>query len=99
MKKTQTNAATRAKRKYNRQNYYQISLMLPKEMEDRLKDYVKEHDTTINGFITKCVSKALDSPNLTLKAKRDPNPNIKKFKGLLYNANNQWQSEQQEQET
>lgn len=43
--------STAVKAKYNRRHYDRLTLLMPKGYKDKIKEYTKENDLTVNGFI------------------------------------------------
>lgn len=49
------NAATRAKNKYNAENYERISLNVPKGDKDKIKAHAESMGESVNGFINRAI--------------------------------------------
>ena len=49
------NAATRAKNKYNEENYERISLSVKKGSKSLLQAVAEAHDGTLNGYIKEAI--------------------------------------------
>ena len=49
----------RATAKYNKANYYRVTLNIPKDWEQILKEYVTENETSVGGLLNGCLEKIL----------------------------------------
>ena len=49
------NAATRAKNKYNAENYERISLSVPKGEKNMIKAHAESMGESVNGFINRAI--------------------------------------------
>lgn len=54
-------ASTRAKNKYNAENYDRISLSVPKGKKETIKNYAESKSESLNGFIIRAVDEAMES--------------------------------------
>lgn len=54
-------ASTRAKNKYNAENYDRISLSVPKGKKETIKNYAESKNESLNGFIIRAVDEAMES--------------------------------------
>lgn len=54
-------ASTRAKNKYNAENYDRISLSVPKGKKDKIKAFAESKNESLNGFIIRAVDEAMES--------------------------------------
>lgn len=54
-------ASTRAKNKYNAENYDRISLSVPKGKKETIKNYAESKNESLNGFINRAVDEAMES--------------------------------------
>lgn len=54
------NAATRAKNKYNAENYERISLSVPKGEKDKIKAHAESKGESVNGFINRAIKQAME---------------------------------------
>lgn len=52
-------AATRAKNKYNAENYERISLCVPKGEKDKIKAHAESMGESVNGFIARAIAEAM----------------------------------------
>lgn len=53
-------AATRAKNKYNTENYERIALSVPKGSKDIIKSHAESRGESVNGFINRAISEAIE---------------------------------------
>lgn len=53
-------AATKAKNKYNAENYERISLVVDKGQKDIIKAHAEKNGESLNGFINRIISEALE---------------------------------------
>ena len=54
------NAATRAKNKYNAENYERISLSVPKGDKDKIKAHAESMGESVNGFINRAIENQIE---------------------------------------
>lgn len=54
-------AATRAKNKYNAENYERISLSVPKGEKDKIKAHAESMGESVNGFIARAIAEAMEA--------------------------------------
>ena len=54
-------AATKAKNKYNAENYERISLSVPKGTKEKYKAIAETNGKSLNQFIIDCVEDKIDS--------------------------------------
>ncbi len=54
------NAATRAKNKYNAENYERISLSVPKGEKDKIKAHAESMGESVNGFINRAIENQME---------------------------------------
>ena len=52
-------AATKAKNKYNAENYERISLSVPKGEKDRIKEHAESMGESVNGFICRAINETM----------------------------------------
>ena len=48
-------AATKAKNKYNAENYERISLSVPKGEKDRIREHAESMGESVNGYINRLI--------------------------------------------
>lgn len=48
-------AATKAKNKYNAENYERISLSVPKGEKDRIREHAEANGESVNGYINRLI--------------------------------------------
>lgn len=53
-------AATKAKNKYNAENYERISLVVDKGQKDIIKAHAEKNGESLNGFINRIIIEALE---------------------------------------
>lgn len=53
------NAATRAKNKYNAENYERINLTVEKGRKDAIKAHADSRGESVNGFINRAINEAI----------------------------------------
>lgn len=53
-------AATKAKNKYNAENYERISLVVDKGQKDIIKAHAEKNGESVNGFINRIIIEALE---------------------------------------
>jgi len=54
------NAATRAKNKYNAENYERIALSVPKGNKDAIKAHADSMGESVNGFINRAIENQIE---------------------------------------
>lgn len=54
-------ASTRAKNKYNAENYDRISLSVPKGKKETIKNYAESKNESLNGFVNRAIDEAMES--------------------------------------
>lgn len=54
-------ATTRAKNKYNAENYERISLSVPKGEKDKIKAHAESMGESVNGFIARAIAEAMEA--------------------------------------
>ena len=57
-------AATKAKNKYNAENYERISLNVPKGEKDKIREHAEANGESVNGFINRAIKEAIERENL-----------------------------------
>lgn len=53
-------AATKAKNKYNAENYERISLVVDKGQKDIIKAHAEKNGESLNGFINRIIIESLE---------------------------------------
>jgi uncharacterized protein (DUF1778 family) len=53
-------AATKAKNKYNAENYERISLNVPKGEKDKIKEHAEAMGESVNAFINRAISETME---------------------------------------
>ena len=53
-------AATRAKNKYNSQNYDSLRIVVPKGQKEELQTHAVSIGESLNGFVNRAISEALE---------------------------------------
>ena len=53
-------ASTKAKNKYNAENYERISLTVPKGEKDRIKAHAEANGESVNGFINRAINETME---------------------------------------
>lgn len=53
-------AATKAKNKYNAENYERISLSVPKGKKEIIKAHAESKGESLNGFVNRIIDEALE---------------------------------------
>lgn len=53
-------ASTRAKNKYNAENYERISLVVPKGKKEQIKAHAENQGESLNGFVNRAIDEAID---------------------------------------
>lgn len=53
-------AATRAKNKYNAENYERISLSVPKGQKEAIKIHAEANGESVNGYINRLIDEDMD---------------------------------------
>lgn len=54
-------ATTRAKNKYNAENYERISLSVPKGEKGKIKAHAESMGESVNGFIARAIAEAMEA--------------------------------------
>lgn len=54
-------ASTRAKNKYNAENYDRISLSVPKGKKEQIKAFAESRGESVNGFINRVVDNEMEN--------------------------------------
>lgn len=54
------NAATRAKNKYNAENYERIALSVPKGSKDKIKAHAESKGESMNSFINRAITETME---------------------------------------
>lgn len=54
------NAATRAKNKYNAENYERIALSVPKGSKKIIKAHAESKGESMNGFINRAIAETME---------------------------------------
>ena len=52
-------AATKAKNKYNAENYERISLSVPKGEKDRIREHAESMGESVNAFINRAINETM----------------------------------------
>ncbi len=52
-------ASTRAKNKYNAENYERISLVVPKGKKEAIKNHAESQGESLNGFISRAIDETM----------------------------------------
>ena len=52
-------ASTRAKNKYNAENYERISLVVPKGKKEAIKNHAESRGESLNGFISRAIDETM----------------------------------------
>ena len=64
MAETQGKARTRAKNKYNANNYDSLRIVVPKGQKDVIKAHAEKHDKgSINGFVNRAINETMERDN------------------------------------
>ncbi len=64
MAETQGKASTRAKNKYNANNYDSLRIVVPKGQKDVIKAHAEKHDKgSINGFVNRAINETMERDN------------------------------------
>lgn len=58
-----TKAQTKASNKYNAKTYDRITLLVKKGVKDKLKFHAEERGESLNGFINRAISEAVERDN------------------------------------
>lgn len=58
--KIEGNSATKAKNKYNSENYERISLSVPKGKKDRYRSAAESEGKSLNQFVIDCIEKGIE---------------------------------------
>lgn len=53
-------SATKAKNKYNAENYERISLNVPKGEKEVIREHAEAMDETLNGFINRAINETME---------------------------------------
>ncbi len=53
-------ASTRAKNKYNAENYERIALVVPKGKKDIIKAHAEQQGESLNGFINRAIDETIE---------------------------------------
>lgn len=53
-------ASTRAKNKYNAENYERISLVVPKGKKEQIKAHAESQGESLNGFVNRAIDETID---------------------------------------
>ncbi len=54
-------ASTRAKNKYNAENYERISLVVPKGKKEAIKSHAESQGESLNGFISRAIDETMQN--------------------------------------
>ncbi len=54
-------ASTRAKNKYNAENYERISLVVPKGKKEAIKNHAESRGESLNGFISRAIDETMQN--------------------------------------
>ena len=54
-------ASTRAKNKYNAENYDNLRIVVPKGKKDKIKAYAESKGESINGFVNRAIDEAMEN--------------------------------------
>ncbi len=61
MAETQGKASTRAKNKYNANNYDSLRIVVPKGQKDVIKAHAEKYDKgSINGFVNRAINETME---------------------------------------
>ncbi len=52
-------ASTKAKNKYNAENYERVSLVVPKGNKDIIKSHAEKRGESLNGFINRAIDETI----------------------------------------
>lgn len=58
--KPQGKASTRAKNKYNAENYERIALVVPKGKKDKIKAHAANRGESLNGFVNRAIDETIE---------------------------------------
>lgn len=65
MAETQGKASTRAKNKYNANNYDSLRIVVPKGQKDVIKAHAEKHDKgSINGFVNRAINETMERDSM-----------------------------------
>ena len=53
-------ASTKAKNKYNAENYERISLNVPKGEKDKIREHAESKGESVNGFINRAINETME---------------------------------------
>lgn len=54
-------SSTRAKNKYNTENYDNLRIVVPKGKKDKIKAYAESKGESINGFVNRAIDEAMEN--------------------------------------
>ena len=54
-------ASTRAKNKYNAENYDNLRIVVPKGKKEKIKAYAESKGESINGFVNRAIDEAMEN--------------------------------------
>lgn len=54
-----TKTSTAVKQRYNQKAYARLGIWIPKGRKQALEEYVREHETTVNGFVNELIREKL----------------------------------------
>ena len=64
MAETQGKASTRAKNKYNANNYDSLRIVVPKGEKEKIKAHAEKYDKgSINGFVNRAINETMERDN------------------------------------
>lgn len=65
MAEAQGKASTRAKNKYNANNYDSLRIVVPKGEKDKIKAHAEKKDNgSINGFVNRAIRETMERDNV-----------------------------------
>lgn len=76
-------AATKAKNKYNDENYERISLVVPKGEKDKIKEHAEANGESVNGFINRAIRETIEMDNIECEPV-DYEEYLKSVKEIIY---------------
>lgn len=56
-------SSTRAKNKYNAENYDNLRIVVPKGKKDKIKAFAESKGESINGFVNRVIDEAMNEKN------------------------------------
>ena len=60
MSESKGKSSTRAKNKYNAENYDSLRIVVPKGTKEVIREHAESHNESINGFVNRAINETME---------------------------------------